>query len=560
MIKCPHCGGEMEYLPGTQIIKCEYCGSEFSPLDAAQEKQLNATEHKVTEERKNKETNEDETYEAHIFTCPQCGGSILSTDEAAVTFCSFCGSQVTLQSRLVKMKKPDRIIPFQIGTEECKKAYLSRVRKAIFAPSAMKKDMQVQKFRGIYMPYWVYSVGADDAIVVKSSSTRQSGSYTITEKYQTTIQTSGSIDGIAYDAAAAFSDELSQSLAPFDMDKSEPFNPAYMSSFYADKGDVSERTYEDEAIEVASQKIGQMVLDSSMKKVGVTQEDITNAFATSEVKGSVSYLPVWFMALKNKKGDKVSYAAVNGQTGKTAVDLPVDFFKYIIGSLIIAIPIFLLLTMAVTITPTALSIIVMILSGIVALLTNSQLNTVYLRENRFDDMGLASTDKALQAEIKKVKGKQVKKKTKKTQQSVGSNILGSFFMLPVVMVAGFGGLSDLIYDDDLAIAISFFAWVAILIIRLVMNLASRKSPNTYFSMKVPFSYKLKTVWKPLAGILICGLVMIAFPVDDLYYYLSDIVAIILAGWTVLDLIRGHNKLTIRKLPQFGKRGGDEHEY
>ncbi len=106
MVKCPHCGGEMEYLPGTEIIKCEYCDSEFSPLDLDQEKQLNATEHTVTEERKNKETKEDETYEAHIFTCPQCGGSILSTDEAAVTFCSFCGSQVMLQSRLVKMKKP----------------------------------------------------------------------------------------------------------------------------------------------------------------------------------------------------------------------------------------------------------------------------------------------------------------------------------------------------------------------------------------------------------------------------------------------------------------------
>ena len=43
-------------------------------------------------------------------------------------------------------------------------------------------------------------------------------------------------------------------------------------------------------------------------------------------------------------------------------------------------------------------------------------------------------------------------------------------------------------------------------------------------------------------------------------YIADIIAILLTGWTVLDIVRSHNLLTMRKLPQFGKRGGDEHEY
>lgn len=559
MVKCPHCGGEMDYLPGTQIIKCEYCGSEFSPIDTIKEKQLNATEHKVKEERKNKETNIDETYEAHIFTCPQCGGSILSTDEAAVTFCSFCGSQVTLQSRLVKMKKPERIIPFKIGTEESKKAYLSRVRRAIFAPSSMKKDLEVQKFRGIYMPYWSYSVEAEDAIVVDSIVSHTSGSYKINEKYRSTIQSGGSVDGITYDAAAAFSDEISQSIAPYDMSKSEPFNPAYMSSFYADKGDVGEKVYEDDALEIASQEIADTLFDNTLKNKGVTKDDIIKNFATTGIKSSVSYLPVWFLAVKNKKGDRISYAAVNGQTGKTAVDLPVDFMKYLIGSLIIAVPIFLLLTMVVTITPTILSVIVMILSGIAAIITNVQLNTVYVREKQLDDEGLASTDKAKQAEIRSVKSKIAKNKKKAaTHQSVGSNIIGSLFMIPIFLTVGGGFLSDVIGEG--AFGISFALWIVVAIIRLIINLATRNSAKSILDIKAPFSYKLKTIWKPLAGILICGIVMIVFPVDDLYYYLADIVAIILAGWTVLDIIRCHNKLTLRKLPQFGKRGGDEHEY
>ena len=56
----------------------------------------------------------------------------------------------------------------------------------------------------------------------------------------------------------------------------------------------------------------------------------------SDVK--TAYYPVYFLAIKNKN-NTVSYAAVNGQTGKVAVEMPIDFKKYIIFTLILAIPI-----------------------------------------------------------------------------------------------------------------------------------------------------------------------------------------------------------------------------
>ena len=44
MYNCPHCGGELDYLPGTEIIKCEYCGSEFSASELIEEKEVTAAE------------------------------------------------------------------------------------------------------------------------------------------------------------------------------------------------------------------------------------------------------------------------------------------------------------------------------------------------------------------------------------------------------------------------------------------------------------------------------------------------------------------------------------
>ena len=31
MIKCPGCGGEIEYKPGEKQVVCQYCGTKFDP-------------------------------------------------------------------------------------------------------------------------------------------------------------------------------------------------------------------------------------------------------------------------------------------------------------------------------------------------------------------------------------------------------------------------------------------------------------------------------------------------------------------------------------------------
>ena len=56
--------------------------------------------------------------------------------------------------------------------------------------------------------------------------------------------------------------------------------------------------------------------------------------------------PVWFMSYRN--GDRVAYATVNGQTGKAVADLPVDIRKFIGGSLLLAVPVFILLNLFLT--------------------------------------------------------------------------------------------------------------------------------------------------------------------------------------------------------------------
>ena len=51
----------------------------------------------------------------------------------------------------------------------------------------------------------------------------------------------------------------------------------------------------------------------------------------------------------------------------------------------------------------------------------------------------------------------------------------------------------------------------------------------------------------------------AKPVEDFYYYGASILSFLLIIWGFYDLIKIHNLMVCRELPQLKKRGGDESE-
>ena len=110
MFACKNCGGNVKFDIKSGQLACEYCHSLFDPY---------AYEDKTSDAEVQKD------FDATIFTCPQCGGEILSTDDTAAGFCSFCGASTVLYSRMQKEHKPAYIIPFAKSKDDCKQAYMS---------------------------------------------------------------------------------------------------------------------------------------------------------------------------------------------------------------------------------------------------------------------------------------------------------------------------------------------------------------------------------------------------------------------------------------------------
>lgn len=372
MLTCPNCGGNLRFDIPSQQLACKQCQSQFDPY-AFDEKTSDAKE----------ETASDDSFEATIFTCPQCGGEILSTDNAATGFCSFCGASTILYSRLTREKRPDYIIPFKKTKEECKQAYAARMKKAWFAPKELKDPAYIDSFRGIYMPYWAFYITQKGDLSLPGKKSYRKGDYIYTDHYSLTGNLNAYYKGLSYDASSSFADNISEALAPYDVKGMKAFTPAYLSGFYADTADVDYKIYQNDAEASAVHETVDTIKKTKPFSSYTLGNISNNMLNTHTETVDRTMFPVWFLSYR--KNDRVAYATVNGQTGKVVADIPVDTRKYVLSTLLLAVPIFLILALCVTLLPSWLLLACAILSVISAVTCGIEHSSIRRKDENLDD-------------------------------------------------------------------------------------------------------------------------------------------------------------------------------
>jgi len=295
MFACKNCGGNVKFDIKSGQLACEYCHSLFDPY---------AYEDKTSDAEVQKD------FDATIFTCPQCGGEILSTDDTAAGFCSFCGASTVLYSRMQKEHKPAYIIPFAKSKDDCKQAYMSLMKKAIFAPKELKAPKFIDGFRGIYMPYWTYYVTQKAPISLPAKRSHRSGDYIITDYYRLEGDLDAYYKGLSYDASSSFDDSISEKLAPYDVKKMKRFTPAFLSGFYADTADLPSTVYASDAMDAAcTNTVSEISKEPAFTGLSVDSDSAALSplsLGTTVKETDYSMFPVWFLSYRNK--DRVAYA------------------------------------------------------------------------------------------------------------------------------------------------------------------------------------------------------------------------------------------------------------
>lgn len=558
MFTCKNCGGALRYDIASGQLTCTSCDTKYDPYTVTQEQDA-----------------ERDDYDVTIFKCPQCGGEIYSTDNTAAGFCSFCGASTVLSSRLVKEKKVQYLIPFLQTKEDCKQAYGKLMKKAIYAPKELKDPTNIDGFRGIYMPYWIYHVKQEGALNLHGTKSHRSGDYIITKHYKLHMDVDAQYKGLSYDASSAFSDDISAKLSPYDVKNMKPFTPSLLSGFYADMSDVGAEVYAEDAKDFSTTETTAHIRNSKEVRPYTLEnaEQIPSKLKPEVVETNSAMFPVWFLSYRNR--DRVAYAAVNGQTGKVVADLPVDIKKYLFGCLLLAIPIIFLLNLCLTMTPSTLLALVAILATFAIGLHAHEMKQIAAKENFDYDKGL-QTAKAMQEqqawkerqqaaeemgagaeepyvvtkEQMRKNRKKAHKKVIKTPKKTGSGVtLGSIvtIVILVFLCMGFFSEFDSVVQEDAVTVYMVVQFVAMFGFGYSLHQSKRIDAK---------KHNAGSVWAFIA-VIVCGTIGVLDPVSDLWFYGGAIGAMATMCITLIDIMVSYNILATRRLPQFDHKGGDD---
>lgn len=330
IFKCPNCNGALKFDATTNKMICEYCMSYFSPeqigANLDEEKVLNQEqiEHVEDDSITTDIGNTEDYMECNIYRCTSCGGELMVDGLESSTFCAYCGQPTIVFDRVSKEMRPKYIVPFSVSKTQAVEAIRERLNKGLFVPEEIK-NFQMDRIRGIYIPYWLCDVDYEDRMSLRG--TVGSGKNEQTRYYYRWAKTS--FTNMTLDASYRLNDETSQRLEPFNTNELKEFNVSYMSGYYADRYDVEAQQIKT----VAAERAKDLFEDEVIRTVKADNVKILKNMPTCSVKDTkYVLLPAWFLTF-HYAGEPYTFL-VNGQTRKVVGCVPYEK-KYIVPLIVI---------------------------------------------------------------------------------------------------------------------------------------------------------------------------------------------------------------------------------
>ena len=333
--QCPNRGKKIEFKPKSGKWECDSCKSVFT-LEELQKHEGNAA---TTKKNDDKDLIEDDDVTYVLYNCPDCGAEIIADEQTSATFCVYCGNTAILKNKLAGKFKPDYIIPFKKTKEEAEEAFTNISKGRMFVPKSFNNKENIEKIRGVYIPFWIYDVDFDGEMDVTGINvthwTVGRTHYTKTDTYLCHRKGNMSFDKVPVDGSTRFNNDLMNSIEPFDYKDLVPYNHAYLSGFLAEKYDVDKDTSYEEAKERITSTSEKQLLNTC--KYG-SKKIKTKKYSDSIKNVSYILLPVYMVNVKYE--NKFYTFAMNGQSGKFIGNIPLNKKKVFIVTVIMLIAIF----------------------------------------------------------------------------------------------------------------------------------------------------------------------------------------------------------------------------
>lgn len=329
-LKCPCCGGTLQFDSQSQDVVCPYCDSHFATSDLkdySDDLANDIQEDTSWDESTIQAYTNEEMKGMKVYSCDSCGGEIIVEETTSSTCCPYCGNNLLVSKELSGDLKPNCVIPFKNDKDGVKESLAKFFKKKILLPGAFSKENVIQEIKPLYVPFWLFDADVQGRVRYKGETYRRwsDSEYNYKETKYYSIIRGGRIafDHVPVDGSKKMEDELMESIEPYDFNEAQPFNAAYLAGFAADRYDVDKEVTFQRATERFRDGTVQAFRNDIHGYSNVTTVDSNLQLSNTQTKYAL--YPVWILNTKWK--DKNYRFAVNGQTGKVAGNLPISIAK-----------------------------------------------------------------------------------------------------------------------------------------------------------------------------------------------------------------------------------------
>lgn len=343
-LDCPQCGSKMKYSPGQLSIKCDNCGfTKHIEIDERKKVYALAEIDYIAYINSNQQINIEQE-EFVTVACPSCGAETNIDTSTIATSCPFCATPLVKEEQHIKkIIKPTAVLPFEVNKKACSDFFLKWLNQQWFLPNGVKKYARLNKFEGIYAPFWTF-----DAQTTTQYRGKRGENYYDTETYttsdgrkqtRTVVRTrwynvSGIVRDLFDDILIVATDKLPKfliaKLKKWDLSKLVPYDRKVLAGFKA----LSYTIKITQSFEEAKQHIEEQIIYHIRRDIGGDQQIIDWYKINFDwITFKHILLPIWISSFVYK--NKVYNFVVNGQTGEISGQRPYSILKIILFVLFI---------------------------------------------------------------------------------------------------------------------------------------------------------------------------------------------------------------------------------
>lgn len=241
--RCPSCDGFLLFDIGYQKLRCDKCDRVLS-CEEYEALKGNTAVPAVSQSEEIQETGKRNEYisrvnKTSLYTCSFCGGAIYPGALQAFVKCPFRESPIILNDKIKKDKSPDIVIPFM----QSKNTLLKKLcDERSFIRRGILDAIDSAEITARYYPFWIYDVDVEGRGTCQMKKLTYRQPVLKHECYNNQMTCRLTFSSIPQDASRKFSDDVSQSVEPFNINQSRPYSAGYLSGLDVVLPDIMEKT------------------------------------------------------------------------------------------------------------------------------------------------------------------------------------------------------------------------------------------------------------------------------------------------------------------------------